>query len=428
MSQILSENGAGEATARNQALVDELKHKKFLSNLRVEAAFRAVLRHLFLPELPLEEVYSDKAIVTKRIDDEWVSSSSQPAIMAIMLEQLTLQPGHRVLEIGAGTGYNAALMAYIVGETGEVITVDIDEDIVANACQHLAAARLERVQVVCADGGYGYPEAAPYDRIILTVGSWDILPAWWDQLKLGGRLVLPLELEGQSQKSIAFEKTDNILVSKSVRDCGFMQLRGMFATPPVVQVQLGTDSDLFLSGYGDHSVDPEAIYQWLIGTRKDWDTGVEIAMREVFHGLRLWLKLQEPDVCVLVGVGDMVDQGIVPSLVAFDGQWKSVTTGVLPGESGLAALMRPQGQQAPFADWDDLYTSNVPFTLFVRQFGPDESLAHRLIDQVRAWDDAGRPISEGLRIRAFHKDTDYMLDEGAFVIDKKWTRLVLDWP
>ena len=79
---------------------------------------------------PREEVYRDQAIVTKRVDGVSVSSSSQPAIMAVMLEQLAVQPGQRVLEIGAGTGYNAALLAHLVGPTGQVITVDIDAGIV----------------------------------------------------------------------------------------------------------------------------------------------------------------------------------------------------------------------------------------------------------------------------------------------------------
>lgn len=117
----------GEAYERQQALVDKLIRDGNLTDPRVEAAFRAVPRHLFLPDLTLEEAYRDDAIPTKRLPDgEVVSSSSQPAIMAIMLEQLALEPGQRVLEIGAGTGYNAALIAFILGETGQVIAIDID--------------------------------------------------------------------------------------------------------------------------------------------------------------------------------------------------------------------------------------------------------------------------------------------------------------
>jgi protein-L-isoaspartate(D-aspartate) O-methyltransferase len=88
-----------------------------------------------------------------------------------------LAPGQRVLEIGAGTGYNAALMAHIVGGSGEVVTVDIERDLVDAARDHLEAAGFGRVRVVLGDGGDGHPGGAPYDRIILTVGAWDVAPA-----------------------------------------------------------------------------------------------------------------------------------------------------------------------------------------------------------------------------------------------------------
>src|SRR5262249_35642587 len=142
-----------EALARHHALVDGLRRDGALHSAAVEAAFRAVPRHLFLPGLPLDVIYRDDAIVTKREEGRGVSSSSQPAMMAIMLEQLDLRPGHRVLEIGAGTGYNAALMAHIVGEQGRVTTLDIDEDLAAAAAAHLNRAGFERVRVVCGDGG-----------------------------------------------------------------------------------------------------------------------------------------------------------------------------------------------------------------------------------------------------------------------------------
>jgi protein-L-isoaspartate(D-aspartate) O-methyltransferase len=134
-------------------LVDCLKAGGSLRAAAVEAAFRSVPRHVFLPDVAIENVYTDRAFPTKHADGRPISSSSQPAIMAIMLEQLGLQPGQRVLEIGAGTGYNAALMAQIVGPGGHVVTIDIDDDLVLLARQHLATAGFDRVDVRCADGG-----------------------------------------------------------------------------------------------------------------------------------------------------------------------------------------------------------------------------------------------------------------------------------
>ncbi|MGH3885395.1 MAG: methyltransferase domain-containing protein [Pseudonocardiaceae bacterium] len=107
-------------------------------------------------------------------------------------------PGHRVLEIGAGTGYNAALLAHLVGPAGKVTTVDIDSKVVRGARECLAAAGYRGVSVVCGDGEFGYSDHAPYDRIVVTAGAWDLPPAWVDQLAAGGRLVVPLRFPVKS--------------------------------------------------------------------------------------------------------------------------------------------------------------------------------------------------------------------------------------
>ena len=162
-----------------ERLVAEVLQTSGIRDERIAAALRDVPRHLFLPHLPPEDAYLDDAIVTKRdADGQPISSSSQPAIMAIMLDQLTLAPGQRVLEIGAGTGYNAALMRHIVGPSGTVVSVDIDEDVADRARGHLASAGYPDVTVVAADGAEGYPPGAPYDRVIATVGVSDLAPAW----------------------------------------------------------------------------------------------------------------------------------------------------------------------------------------------------------------------------------------------------------
>jgi protein-L-isoaspartate(D-aspartate) O-methyltransferase len=114
-----------------------------------------------------------------------------------MLEQADLHPGMRVLEIGSG-GYNAALIAELVGTEGAVTTVDIDPDVVDRARRYLEAAGYSQVTVVLADTANGVPERAPFDRIIVTAGVWDLPSAWADQLAVGGRLVVPLRFPVRS--------------------------------------------------------------------------------------------------------------------------------------------------------------------------------------------------------------------------------------
>jgi protein-L-isoaspartate(D-aspartate) O-methyltransferase len=428
MEQHEPDNNNNNVIALNQALVNELKDKKWIQTPGVEAAFRAVLRHHFLPGRPLEVVYSDRAISAKQDEvGQWLSSSSQPAIMGIMLEQLGLEPGHKVLEIGAGTGYNAALMAHIVGEAGQVITVDIDQDLVETARENLARAGFEQVQVICADGGYGVPDAAPFDRIILTVGAPDITPAWWKQLKPKGRIVLPLMFKG-SMKSIAFEWVEDHLASLSVKDCGFIQLRGDFAATDLNEVHLGPNQNLYLETVSKFDIDSEAAYDLLTGGSKDWPVGVEVTFWEALVGnLWTWLALHEPRMCKLIAKGDMVERNLVPYLVGIAGKQNSMTTAVLVDKMGLVALMRPPSEPVDLVPMEKLFNSVSPFALYARQFGSDDSLAQGLIARIQSWDAAGRPSFDTMRIRAYPKNAEYTPAEGEMMIEKQWTKLIVEW-
>lgn len=220
--------GSMDAHEHNSALVDYLVREGIVGDPRIEAAFRAVLRHHFLPGLPLDIVYSDDAILTHVHHGLATSSSSQPAIMAEMLDQLGVQPGDNVLEIGAGTGYNAAILQHIVGPGGHVTTVDIDPGFVREASAHLREAGYPQVEVICGDGFEGYTPNAPYDRIIVTAAARTVVAAWEHQLKIGGRIVLPLiaqDREFETQASTAYEKREDGLHALSAIGCGFMLMR-----------------------------------------------------------------------------------------------------------------------------------------------------------------------------------------------------------
>ena len=261
--------GGLDAQRRNEQLVEQLERSGALHDPAVATAFRAVLRHHFLPDRRLDEVYEDAAITTRFEDGVPTSSSSQPAIMAIMLELLRPLPGHRVLEIGTGTGYNAALLAHLVGRDGRVASVDIEPELAERARAHLAAAGFEGVEVTAADGSGGWPAGAPYDRMIVTAGADDLSPAWVDQLSPGGRLVLPLALAAPGQQCVAFVREDGGLVATEVTHCGFMPLRGgMSPAAP------GSDEELA---------------QWLAGGGRA--TGLSLPVADLRAGFLLWLSL-----------------------------------------------------------------------------------------------------------------------------------------
>ena len=138
----------------------------------VKNAFRTVPRHLFLPGVDLQAAYAPKPVVTKRAEDGTaVSSASSPNIVAKMLEQLDVHPGMRVLEIGSATGINAALLAELVGASGSVVTIELDEDLAEGARTGLATAGYHQVEVICGDGALGDPSGRTFDRIIVTAGA-----------------------------------------------------------------------------------------------------------------------------------------------------------------------------------------------------------------------------------------------------------------
>jgi protein-L-isoaspartate(D-aspartate) O-methyltransferase len=199
----------------------------------VAAAFLRVPRERFIPEAledgGLAAVYRDEAFVIKR-DAKGLplSSSSQPAMMAEMLELLDLRAGQRVLEIGAGTGYNAALLATIVGPAGRVDSIDIDPETARRARRALRAAGF-KVGVAVGDGREGFSPRAPYDRIIATASADEIPRAWLQQLAERGRLepVLRLDRDRDAVQLIpVFERRGDALHSLDMTWGGFMPLHG----------------------------------------------------------------------------------------------------------------------------------------------------------------------------------------------------------
>jgi protein-L-isoaspartate(D-aspartate) O-methyltransferase len=395
--------------ALQEAMLAQVRERGGATDPLVADALRAVPRHLFVPDVTVETAYRDDAIVTKRdADGHPVSSSSQPTIMAIMLDQLGVAADQRVLEIGAGTGYNAALIASIVGVDGVVVSIDIDDDLVASAQANAVAAGYPRVRIVCADGADGFAEAAPYDRIIATVGVWDLAPDWLAQLAPGGRLVVPLDLRGV-HRSVALERADDgHWVSRSVVPCGFIRMRGALAGPEQTRV-LDRAAGLSVTvPEPDVPFDAAALLRALDGPAVEHPTGLGVPVSEVVDGLTLWLAVNEPRWCYVTEI----DRDTAPRLPAAPLRMQAtrIATGLVAGD-GLALLAVPADS-----------------VLATVGYGPAaDRLATELADHVRAWDAAGRPGTAGLRVDAYPTSTpDSGLAPGT-VIDKRHTRLVLSW-
>ena len=282
-----------EARVLRDGLTDYIHGRGTFRTPAVETAFRTVPRHLFLPGVDLSEAYTPRQTVTKRADNgAAVSSASSPNLVAGMLELLDVQPGHRVLEIGAATGINAALLAELTGRDGYVATIEIDADITLGAAAALARAGYPDVEVICADGALGHPDQAPYDRIVVTAGAWDIPPAWWFQLAANGRLVVPARLHGSGlTRILALARDDSDrMISTSALVCGFVPMRGADEhSEPVVRMT----EQVVLAVADSERPDREALPRALTypGQRR-W-TGIPVSDDEPAEHLDLWLATSD---------------------------------------------------------------------------------------------------------------------------------------
>jgi protein-L-isoaspartate(D-aspartate) O-methyltransferase len=418
---------AGAPDAARDRLVDELREGGRLSDPAVEAAFRSVPRHLFLPGLAASEAYQDEAFVIKSDADGMpLSSSSQPAIMAIMLEQLGVAPGQRVLEIGTGTGYNAALMARLVGEQGTVVTVDIDAALVARARENLIAAGYPGVIVLSGDGGYGAARYAPYDRMIVTAGAWDLAPAWLAQLAPGGRIVLPLSLRGM-QLCVALERRDGHWLSRSACRCGFIRMAGSFASPEPF-VALGPRPGLHVQADGGRPLDVDALEHALSGPVTDVPAGVRVAGLGELGDADFWVTITGTDLVrlTITGTGPL-RSGALP-LLPF-GALASSAAPHQPGRAGdgdfgVAALIPARPPPPPGGQ-----RRHAGFGVVVRGFGPGGGeLARRLAGRVLAWEQRGRPAASGLRVAAYPRGVPQPDRPGQMILERRHTRLVISWP
>jgi protein-L-isoaspartate(D-aspartate) O-methyltransferase len=212
-------------------LVDKLKKEGSVVSPVVEAAMRAIPRELFATWLPIKEVYANKAQLNPLTLGSDESTISQPSAVARFLEGFDLQAGMKILEIGAGTGYQAALIAHIVGDLGKVITIDIAQALIEKARVNLKNAGINNVHVVWGDGAVGYPKTKPYDRIVATVGIREIPLGWIKQLKPNGKMIVPLHLGGNPENHIlvSLQRQGKNLMGYGLDALDMVVLRGSYA-------------------------------------------------------------------------------------------------------------------------------------------------------------------------------------------------------
>jgi protein-L-isoaspartate(D-aspartate) O-methyltransferase len=213
-------------------MVERLETAGAIRSVGVRRAFLAVPREHYVAEITardgIEAVYREQAALVTATDagGRAISSSSAPAIMAPMLESLDLRPGMRVLEVGAGTGYNAALLEQLVAPSGRVVSVELEPSFARQARRALRAAG-SRCAVVVGDGRLGFERAAPFDRVVVTASTEEIPRAWCEQLVEDGLVEAPLRLavNASLQAVVTFRREGRALRSVAVVPGVFMPLR-----------------------------------------------------------------------------------------------------------------------------------------------------------------------------------------------------------
>ncbi len=202
-------------------LIIYLKNSKFLTDERVESALRNIPRHEFVPKSELDYAYNNEPLQIMKNQ-----TISQPGVVTRMTEWLDVKDGQKILEIGTGSGWQSAILSYLVGK-GDVYSVERHPKLVKFAQDNLKKLNIDNVHIILGDGGLGYAKASPYDRIIITAACSEIPLPLFDQLKENGFIIAPVG--DSSQSLVLLQKTSKgIIEIKKQSKYVFVPLRGKF--------------------------------------------------------------------------------------------------------------------------------------------------------------------------------------------------------
>ncbi|MET9218593.1 methyltransferase, FxLD system [Streptomyces sp. NPDC003300] len=409
----ITPNGAEAARLRN-ALVDQIRTSGYARTPAVETALRTVPRHLFVPDATLEDAYANSPVNIKYDNDGTsISCASQPGVVALMLDQLDARPGERILELGAGTGYNAALLAHLVGEKGHVTTIDVDDDLVEGARAHLAAAGFSNVEALTRDGAVGNAAGAPYDRIIATVGAHGVPHAWLDQLAPGGRLVVPQRLKGSVSRSIAYEQHDGRWTSVSSKMNTFMPLRRGIADDDRRVIPLSTDGTVRLQAPAGQPIDADTLAGVLDQPRTEEWTGMTVRAMESPEWMELFVSCFLPS-----GLIRMLFPADAKGTLLTEDPYPSSTAAV---DKGAVTYLARRLLKTTTAEGDKLWE----FGVIGHGPGSDE-LAAQVADAIRTWDRDYRGREATFEIQRLDAPA-IEQRPGLFAIDTPLNRIVADW-
>ncbi|HWK03547.1 MAG TPA: protein-L-isoaspartate O-methyltransferase [Puia sp.] len=223
----------------------------------IKEAFRQTPRHLFvnkfreyphpdwtvvteenLPAL-LPILYANKPLsLYDEPGSEFTSTISQPYIVLKMLDFLEVGKGNTIFEIGAASGWTAALLGALVGDEGHVYSTEIIPELALQAKENIERSAIPNVTILPGDGGFGYEPGAPFDRVVFAASSYDLPSCFYDQLKEGGLLLIVLKRRGGGDLLIQLKKTDDHFEAIKFYQCGFVKMTGKYEVTGVLPILL----------------------------------------------------------------------------------------------------------------------------------------------------------------------------------------------
>ncbi len=301
------------------------------------------------------------------------STISQPTLVLRMLDLLRLEPGHRVFELGAGSGWNAAMMGSIVGSEGKVYSKEIIPEIAKTAESAIADLGIENVRIIEGDAGEGYSPGAPYDRAVFTAGTYDLPGALHEQVREGGYLLVVIKVEGGGDQMFLLEKKKDHFESIHSMLCAFVPLTGKHALASADPMPLDS-----LSNWNDFSKKE-------VDKRRFWWGGDEAGSFWITLGFRSFLSISEPRFRVFTE----------------DAEKKSDPTrwffGLLDSDSGSLVIARKG---------------------FLVTYGSPRA-KEILMERLHLWIDLGMPSMASMDLRISPIDSDIESDSNQWIVRKR---------
>jgi protein-L-isoaspartate(D-aspartate) O-methyltransferase len=326
-------------------------------------------------EQHLATLYRDRPLILCGEDDADIPSTiSQPSFVLRMLDMLQIKPGHTIFELGAGSGWNAALMGKLVGSQGHIYSLEIIPEVAQSAREIIAELDINNVSVITADGGEGYAANTQYDRAIFTAGAYDLPCHFYRQMKEGSLLLVVIKNQGGGDNLFLLQKTADCFESIDSMGCGFVRLKGKYQFDSLEQTHI------------------EELPNWATLQQQEvermpfwWGGKGKAAFLGYTMGIRGFLSISEP------------------SFRAF----KTEKTTAQSHEYQYFGLWQPEDNSLVIAR-DDLLIA----------YGNKNAL-DRLLEKISEWVDLGMPSVASFALQIYPIDTPLKVDKDRWIVKRQ---------